>query len=205
VLDLDGDGIETIDFDDADTRVYFDDDGDFFRERTGWLGPDDGFLALDLNGNGLVDDISELFGGVGERGFAALSEHDENADGAIDARDGVFARLLVWQDRDSDGVSEAGEMSALAGHGIVSIDFGAAIDLGITTPQGVRLLAESTFTRADGTTGAALEALFERDDVDTIYRGESGLSPWLAGAAGLAGPHVAHPANDDRQLRALAG
>jgi hypothetical protein len=52
VLDLDGDGIETIDFDDADTRVYFDDDGDFFRERTGWLGPDDGFVALDLNGNG---------------------------------------------------------------------------------------------------------------------------------------------------------
>ncbi|WP_029031115.1 hypothetical protein [Salinarimonas rosea] len=45
VLDLDGDGIETIDFDDADTRVYFDDDGDFFRERTGWLDADDGFLA----------------------------------------------------------------------------------------------------------------------------------------------------------------
>jgi hypothetical protein len=181
VLDLDGDGIETIDFDDADTRVHFDDDGDFFRERTGWLDGDDGFLALDLNGNGVVDDISELFGGVGERGFAALSEHDDNADGVIDARDGVFTRLLVWQDRDSDGVSEAGELTALADHGIVSIDFGAAIDLGITTPQGVRLLAESTFTRADGTTGAALEALFERDDVDTVYRGESGLAPWLAG------------------------
>jgi hypothetical protein len=201
VLDLDGDGLETIDFDAADARVYFDDDGDFFRERTGWLAGDDGFLALDLNGNGVVDDISELFGGVGERGFAALSEHDDNADGVIDANDAVLARLLVWQDLDSDGESEAGEVTRLSDHGIVSIDFGNAVDIGVTTPQGVELLAESRFTRADGSTGDVLEAIFESDDVDTLYRGESGLAPWLAG---LARRPVDHAANDDRPLRAAA-
>ena len=50
ILDLDGDGIETVSIGDGD--VYFDVDGDFFAERTGWLSGDDGFLALDKNRNG---------------------------------------------------------------------------------------------------------------------------------------------------------
>ena len=56
VLELDGDGIETsaLGTQGRDSDVYFDHDGDFFAERTGWLDGDDGFLALDKNGNGGV-------------------------------------------------------------------------------------------------------------------------------------------------------
>ena len=63
VLDLDGDGLELT----AITAVgpSFDVDGDEFAERTGWVAPDDGFLALDRDGNDTIDDISELFGGDG--------------------------------------------------------------------------------------------------------------------------------------------
>jgi hypothetical protein len=58
-LDLDGDGIETIGINGYDT-VLFDHNGDGVKTGTGWVKSDDGFLVLDRNGNGLIDDGSEL-------------------------------------------------------------------------------------------------------------------------------------------------
>ncbi|WP_240488032.1 hypothetical protein, partial [Acinetobacter baumannii] len=61
VLDLDGDGIETI----AANKwagVLFDHDNDGIRTSTGWVGSDDGILVLDRNGDGVINDGSELFG-----------------------------------------------------------------------------------------------------------------------------------------------
>ncbi|TDQ52352.1 M48 family metallopeptidase [Phaeovulum veldkampii] len=60
VIDLDGDGVELVSR--ANSNAYFDLDGDGFAEQTGWVKPDDGLLAVDRNGNGSIDDISELFG-----------------------------------------------------------------------------------------------------------------------------------------------
>ncbi len=60
VLDLDGDGIETVG---ADTgEVLFDHEGDGIRNGSGWIKPDDGLLVWDRNGNGVIDDGAELFG-----------------------------------------------------------------------------------------------------------------------------------------------
>ena len=67
VLDLDGDGLELTRAD--GDNVYFDIDNDDFAERTGWVGGDDGLLARDLNGNGTIDDISELFGNADDAGL----------------------------------------------------------------------------------------------------------------------------------------
>lgn len=60
VLDLDGDGIETTLLE--TNSVYFDIDEDGIRERTAWVSPDDGLLALDQNGDGRINDVGELFG-----------------------------------------------------------------------------------------------------------------------------------------------
>jgi hypothetical protein len=54
-LDLDGDGIETV-----AAGVLFDHTGEGRRAATGWVGPDDGYLVLDRNGNGTIDDGREL-------------------------------------------------------------------------------------------------------------------------------------------------
>lgn len=97
VLDLDGDGIETVSVNGS--GVYFDGNNNFFGSKTGWLSGDDGFLALDKNANGLIDDISELFGDVGLSGFAELALYDLNNDGVIDAQDAVYSELKVWRDR----------------------------------------------------------------------------------------------------------
>ncbi|MDD2829543.1 MAG: hypothetical protein PHW18_08225 [Sulfuricurvum sp.] len=81
VLDLDGDGIETIGVSDA-RNVLFDHDGDGIKTATGWVSADDGMLVLDRNGNGTIDNGGELFGDRtivdgkrAQNGFAALPRH----------------------------------------------------------------------------------------------------------------------------------
>jgi hypothetical protein len=54
----------------------FDLDGDFYAEHTGWARPDDGILVRDLDGNGVIDDVTEMFGGVGRSGFPRRSMAD---------------------------------------------------------------------------------------------------------------------------------
>ena len=71
ILDLDGDGIETVAMDRG--SIYFDGDANRFSERTGWVKGDDGFLVLDENGNGRVDDGTELFGGLNMGGLEELA------------------------------------------------------------------------------------------------------------------------------------
>ena len=146
VLDLDGDGLEFTSL--GQNQAHFDLDGDLFAEKTGWLRPDDGFLVLDRDGNGAIDDISELFGAPGVPGFTELAALDSNGDGVIDAADSDFALLQIWQDLDSDGVSDAGELSSLTEAGIVSIDLGAtAID--VTTSSDHHLAGKDSAARSD--------------------------------------------------------
>jgi hypothetical protein len=180
VLDLDGDGLETIALEDS--AAYFDGDGDLFAERTGWLGGDDGFLVWDKNSNGRVDDGSELFGSATQGGFAALSAYDSNGDGKISAADAMWNALRVWQDKNSDGASQANELKSLAALGILSINLGTTA-LGVTTPQGTQLLARGSFTRADGSTGRAYDAIFDTNATDTRYTGERGAAPWAPATA----------------------
>ena len=59
IVDLDGDGVETTS---GANGVYFDHDGNGFAEKTAWVGKDDGLLVRDINGNGQIDNGTELFG-----------------------------------------------------------------------------------------------------------------------------------------------
>jgi hypothetical protein len=101
--------------------VHFDLNADGTPERTAWTDPRAAvaFLALDRNGNGRIDDGSELFGdhtlpGV-TNGFAALAilAHEgvpqDQWDGVVDTEP-LFARLLLWHDLNHNGVSEPNEL-----------------------------------------------------------------------------------------------
>ncbi len=133
VIDLDGDGIETVGVDGA---VLFDHNGDGVKTGTGWVQADDGFLVFDRNGNGLIDTGAELFGvdtvkadGSHARdGFDALRDLDSNGDLVFDASDAAFGNVRIWQDLDQDGVTDAGELRSLSDAGIVGINLVAPRD-----------------------------------------------------------------------------
>jgi len=97
---------------------------------TDWPTATTPWLALDRNGNGAIDDGSELFGSMtvlagGSRasnGFESLAELDSNGDGRITPDDRAWSSLRLWSDRDGDRVSSAGELAGLDARGITSVD-----------------------------------------------------------------------------------
>ena len=183
-LDLDGDGLEFTGLNTSDT--YFDLDGDGFAEHTAWLRSDDGFLAMDRDGDGAIGDISELFGAPGVSGFSELAELDSNADGIIDALDGAFGDLLVWRDLNQDGASGADELFSLADLGITSINLGATI-INVETPSQNVLHAQSTFTWSDGSQGNLYDVLLDSSQFDTRYQGDAGAADWAAAVPDIKG------------------
>ena len=130
VLDLNGNGIETTPLNGF--KTLFDGDADGIAMATSWVAGTDGILALDLNGNQIIDDGSELFGDstkllngdLAHHGYQALAEYDENQDGLIDENDQIFNTLKIWQDKNSDGVSQTNELATLAELGIESLSVG---------------------------------------------------------------------------------
>ena len=116
--------------------IFFDLDADGDPERLSWTvdASDDALLALDRNHNGMIDDGGELFGDVTPQpsaadpnGFRALAVFDQpenggDSDGLITANDAIFSSLVLWLDRNHDGISQSGEMSSLAAQGITGIE-----------------------------------------------------------------------------------
>ncbi|MBR1374848.1 MAG: hypothetical protein IJ566_02035 [Cardiobacteriaceae bacterium] len=125
VIDLNGDGIATSSM--KDDFVHFDIDNDGFAEKTAWLDGKDGFLAIDRNANGKIDDASELFGRTDKyaNGFEALKELDSNSDGILDANDSAWNDLRLWQDANNDGAlhqDNEKELSSLTERGVEKIE-----------------------------------------------------------------------------------
>lgn len=197
VIDLDGDGVELVSLDNS--TAYFDLNVDGFAERTGWASSDDGFLAFDVNGNGRIDDNTELFGdGTGySDGFAQLAQHDSNLDSVLDSLDTDFANLLVWRDLNQDGLSQADELLSLSETGIASIDLSAQeID---ETNEGHWVSHRSSVTFDDGVTTAIDDVHFENETGDSMmllpddfeYVTEALILPTLWGYGQISSTHVA--------------
>jgi Ca2+-binding RTX toxin-like protein len=158
LFDLDGDGLDLISVENS--TAFFDLDNDGFVERVGWVGPDDGLLAIDLDENSLIEGRTELFGGSPSDGFASLRLLDSNADNVIDANDAEFSKLLVWRDLNGNGVSEAGELQSLTAASIASISLASIHLEAPETIAGNSVTDISTFTWAAGGTGIIADVWF---------------------------------------------
>ena len=169
VIDLDGDGIETVARDAAGGT--FDLFGNGQAIASGWVGADDGMLAIDLNGNGIIDGISELFGGSQKGdGFAKLASFDSNADGVVDANDADFAKLSIWQDANGNHATDAGELMSLTEAGVASLTV-AYEELPFMDAQGNLHLERSSATLADGTSVDMTDVYFNVSQADADVAG----------------------------------
>jgi hypothetical protein len=160
VLDLDGDGVQLTS---VAAGVRFDLLGNGAPVQSAWITGGDAFLVLDRNGNGFIDDASELFGNVTDHrrfadGFAALAELDQNGDGRIDAADAEFAQLRLWVDADHDGLSTPQELVPLSFAGITALELSTTRPAEERDVHGNRIPLVSRFVRHDGTSGALVDA-----------------------------------------------
>ncbi len=175
VLDLDGDGIETV-ASNGLAGALFDQNGDGIRTATGWVKSDDGILVRDINGNGTIDGGAEVFGdstalaagGTAADGFAALSGMDSNGDGVVNSADANFSQLQIWRDLNQNGVSDAGELFTTGQLGIQSLNTAASN----TTPAAVAggsLAATGSYMRTDGTVSTMGDVNLTQDTFHTRY------------------------------------
>lgn len=134
IVDTSGDGFELTH---VTGGINFDFDGDGQSVLTAWTAAksDDAWLVLDRNGNGKIDNGSELFGNFSPQppaseppnGYIALAEYDKltnggNGDGQIAVEDAGYSVLRLWRDANHNGVSESAELFTLSELGLASID-----------------------------------------------------------------------------------
>ncbi|MBN2795897.1 MAG: hypothetical protein JXR88_10865 [Clostridia bacterium] len=111
VMNFDGAG---VDF--ADKKIQIDINLDGQLDEINFLNSNSGFLALDKNNNGIIDDGHELFGPETNSGFGELAVYDEDRNGWIDENDSIFESLKIWT------LGEGGETELI---GLKDADVGA--------------------------------------------------------------------------------
>jgi len=158
-----------------DQRFSFDLNADGQVEQVALLSGDRGYLALDRNGNGRVDDGSELFGPETGQGFAELAQWDDDGNGWIDEADAVFQRLQVWMPQAdatamtlADNAAEAtgatqgiGTLRALSTVGVGALYLGA-----VSTPFELKSADQQSL----GTVRSSSVYLSEAGSVGTVQQ-----------------------------------
>lgn len=164
VLDLNNDGLEITPVAQSDI-VTKDAAGNVLR--TGWVGPTNGILAYDRNGDGKINNTADISFVQDKAGattdLEGLAGWDTNGDGVLSSSDTNFGKLLVWVDANQDGRAGKNEVKTLSELGLVSINLKptpTGFDGKDTIDTVVR--NTTTFTRADGTTGTGYDVSFAR-------------------------------------------
>lgn len=86
----------------TDTKYRFDIDADGKVDQISFVQQGSGFLAIDKNNDGRINDGSELFGTASGDGFADLAAYDGDSNGWIDENDAIFNKLRIWT-KDAEG------------------------------------------------------------------------------------------------------
>ncbi len=137
----------------TETKFSFDIDSDGRENQISFVRPGSGFLALDQNSDGIINDGSELFGPRSGDGFEELAAHDLDNNNWIDENDAIYDRLRIW----SKTTSGEDQLLALGEKGVGAIYLGH-----IATPFAVndtanelqgQVRASGVFLNEDGRVG----------------------------------------------------
>lgn len=133
----------------TDKKFSFDIDSDGTSDQISFLTKGSGFLALDLNNDGAINDGSELFGPKSGDGFKDLSNYDSDNNNWIDENDPIFDKLRIWT-KDDNGKDV---LFALGEKGIGAIYLG-------------NISTQFDFKNSDGTSNGELQktGIFVKED-----------------------------------------
>ena len=175
LLDLDGDGhidLRPLDINALATgsSVTFDWNSDGARDGTAWVGPQDGFLAIDLGEDGqagpdgTIDQAKELAfadwatpdqvaangGSVSDLDGLRLA-FDSNHDNVLDVNDDRWSEFRVWRDTNQNGAADDGELQTMSEAGIKLVNLLSTTDGSQSFPDGSAITGTSTYQTTDGT------------------------------------------------------
>jgi hypothetical protein len=169
-IDLHNDGIEYLA---RDAGVVFEDQATGEAMATAWVGSDDGLLVIDENRSGTVDGVHEYvftrWSETAETDMQAIAEvFDTDGNQILDANDEAWEQFAVWQDADSDGTTDAGEMRSLDDLGIksISLDYNDGSRSGVEADGDVVVHGQSDVTWTDGSVTTAEDASFAVNSLD---------------------------------------
>lgn len=163
-LDLDGDGLNLSAVDSSQVVVKTAQGG---ISQIGWVGPTDGFLAVDRDGDGAINRLSEISFVQDKPGATSdlegLRTWDSNGDGVLDKADKDFGRILLFVDANQNGRSTARELRTLEQAGIKAINLGGTAT-GYTRDMTIDSFVQNTisFVWADGRTGEGYDVALAR-------------------------------------------
>ena len=177
VINLDGNIAEL-----SDQTFLFDLDGDGQKDEINRLGAGSGFLALDKNGDGVINDGNELFGTKSGNGFADLAAYDTDHNGFIDEGDEIWDKLKIWV-MDENG---EGQLYSLAEKGVGAICLqNAATDFAITDENNQakgRIRNTGFFLYENGEAGSVQHVdmtLHEQKEQEKIRQNQGKYEKWL--------------------------
>lgn len=159
VLDLNRDGQIDLGALSAGGGQAFDINGDGTAEQTSFVAGGDAFLALDRNGNGRIDDGTELFGDQrgAKNGMTELAKLDADGDGRITRRDPLYGQLSAFFDLNGDGKVAQNEFKPISQLGITALNLNYQA-IQAERADGNALSARSLMEYADGSTGLMADA-----------------------------------------------
>lgn len=177
VINLDGNIAEL-----SDQTFLFDLDGDGQKDEINRLGAGSGFLALDKNGDGVINDGNELFGTKSGNGFADLAAYDTDHNGFIDEGDEIWDKLKIWV-MDENG---EGQLYSLEEKGVGAICLqNAATDFAITDENNQakgRIRNTGFFLYENGEAGSVQHVdmtLHEQKEQEKIRQNQGKYEKWL--------------------------
>ncbi|MGR9225381.1 beta strand repeat-containing protein [Rhizobium leguminosarum] len=162
LLDLNGDShIDLRPLEELGSSISFDWNGDGLAEETAWVGPQDGFLAIDLGADGTAGPDGKIDQGR-ELAFSRWSEgsvsdldglrlaFDTNHDNVLDLNDDRWSEFRVWRDINQNGVSDAGELQTMTDAGIRLINLMPNRDSMQSFADGSIITGTSSYQTVDG-------------------------------------------------------
>ena len=163
-LDLDGDGLNLSNVESSSVVARTAGGG---LSQIAWVGPTDGFLAVDRDGDGAINKLSEISFTQDKLGaktdLEGLRAWDTNGDGLLDKSDRDFSKILLWVDANQNGRSTKKELRTLEEAGIKAINL-VGHATGYTQGMGVESIIYNTidFVWADGGAGVGYDVSLAR-------------------------------------------